>query len=69
MIIFECSSLPIKFKTDLKLRMNKLSGREDCSAYYIQVLLLINTFTSACVDYNVQTYIFYNPLSHNKVSN
>ena len=48
---------PFLSKAILKSKMEKLARKEDCPAHYIQVLWLINTFISACRDYNVQPYI------------
>jgi len=52
---------PFLSKSTLKIKMDKLARREDCPAHYVQILWLINTFISACHDYNVQPYILCNP--------
>ncbi len=52
---------PFLSKAILKSKMEKLAREEDCPAHYIQILWLINTFISACRDYNVQPYILCKP--------
>ncbi|WP_319273267.1 hypothetical protein [Draconibacterium orientale] len=48
---------PFLKKSVLKTKMEQLARGEDCPAHYVQILWLINTFISACRDYNVQPYI------------
>lgn len=52
---------PFLRKSVLKTKMEELARGEDCPAHYVQILWLINTFISACRDYNVQPYILCKP--------
>jgi hypothetical protein len=52
---------PFIKKSDLQQELNKLSKGQKCKPHYVQLIWLINTFTSACREFGVQAHVLCKP--------